>query len=126
MPQPDAVLVGHMLAAAQRITDLVGKTSRETFDQDWVVQDAIIRELEILGEAAGRMSAPFSRTHTDIPWREITGMRHKLIHDYFFVDLDIVWRTATTNVLEVLPHLRSAATELGVADASSETRGGET
>jgi uncharacterized protein with HEPN domain len=112
MPPPDAVFLGHMLDALDRIAELVARTDQEAFDSDWVVQDALIRELEVLGEAAGRVSPEFVARHPEIPWREITGIRHKLIHDYFVVDLGIVWRTATVNVPEVAPLVRAAAASL--------------
>ena len=108
MPPPDAAFLGHMLNAIDRLADLVARTDRGVFDQDWVVQDAVIRELEVLGEAAGRISPAFVQAHPEIPWRAITGIRHKLIHDYFVVDLGIVWQTATVNVPAVAPLLRAA------------------
>ena len=70
MPPRDALFLGHMLAALSRLAELVGKTDRATFDQDWVVQDAVIRELEVLGEAAGRVSGDFLSAHPEIPWRD--------------------------------------------------------
>jgi uncharacterized protein with HEPN domain len=114
MPQPDRVFIGHMLAAAARITELTSKIDRETFDADWVIQDAVIRELEVFGEAAGRVSKTVADNYPEIPWREITGMRHKLIHDYFVVDLGIVWTTATTNVPAVVPLLHTLAADHGI------------
>jgi uncharacterized protein with HEPN domain len=92
-----------MVAAIDRLSELVSRTDRETFDRDWVVQDAFIRELEVPGEAPGRLSSAFTAEHPEIPWREITGMRHKLIHDYFGVDLGVVWRTATATSLRSRP-----------------------
>ena len=112
MTPRDALFLGHMVAAIDRLAELVSRTDRATFDQDWVVQDAIIRELEVLGEAAGRVSAVFTANHPEIPWREITGLRHKLIHDYFIVDLGIVWTTATSNSPEIAPAVRKAASAL--------------
>lgn len=109
MPPRDAVFLGHMLGAIDRLAELVHTTNHERFDGDWVVQDAVIRELEVLGEAAGRVSPEFVSAHPEIPWREITGIRHKLIHDYFVVDLGIVWRTATVNVPEVAQSVKAAA-----------------
>lgn len=120
MPPRDAILVGHMLNAMGRLSELVARTDRDTFDRDWVIQDAVIRELEVLGEAAGRLSPEFVAAHPEIPWREITGLRHKLIHDYFVVDLGIVWRTATVNVPEVDPLLRAAAAGPGGDDPPGE------
>jgi len=120
MPLPDALVVDHMLAAIGRIAELLTRIDRQTFDHDWVVQDAVIRELEVLGEAAGRLSMQFVKAHPEIPWREITGLRHKLIHDYFIVDLGIVWRTATMNLPEVAPLLRAAAESLPGDDSPAE------
>lgn len=85
------------------------RIDRASFDDDWVLQNAVIRELEVLGEAAGRVSPSFVAKHSEIPWREITGIRHKLIHGYVEVDLDIVWRTATENVPHIEPLVRRAA-----------------
>ena len=112
MPAPDRLFLRHMLAAAERIAELVSRTDKRTFEDDWTLQDALMRELEVLGEAAGRVSAGFVSAHAEIPWREITGIRHKLIHDYFEVDLGVVWRTATENIPEVLPLIAAAASSL--------------
>jgi len=109
MTQRDAFFLEHMLGAIDRLAELVARIDRQAFDRDWVVQDAVIRELEVLGEAAGRLSPDFVVAHPQIPWREITGIRHKLIHDYFVVDLGIVWHTATANIPEVAPLIRAAA-----------------
>ena len=98
MAAPNGLFLGHMLTAMDRIVELVGRTEPEAFDGDWILQDGVMRELEVLGEAAGRVSPDFVRAHPEIPWQEITGLRHK-----------IVWRTATVNVPEVLPLIRAAA-----------------
>jgi uncharacterized protein with HEPN domain len=80
-----------MASAVGRIAELVGRIDRADFDRDWTLQNALIRELEILGEAAGKLSAGFVNRHADeVPWKEVTGLRHKLVHDYFEVDLDRV------------------------------------
>lgn len=98
----DGAYLSHMIDAMDRVAELVARTTVEAFQQDWVVQDALIRELQVLGEAAGRVSRELTKTHPQIPWAEITGLRHKLVHDYFVVDLGVVWLTATEDV----PHVR--------------------
>ena len=108
MPQPDTLFLEHMAAALDRIKELVDRIDRQEFDTDWVVQDALIRELEIVGEAAGRISTELVQSHPEIPWREITGIRHKLIHDYFTVDLGVVWSTATEDAPSVRPLIPNA------------------
>lgn len=105
---PDTVYLGHMAESVARIADFVARVPRDEFDREWTLQNALIRELEILGEAAGKLSAHFVSANPHVPWREMTGLRHKLIHDYFEVDLDIVWRTATVNVPEISKFLRTA------------------
>ena len=92
---PDILYLRHMLDALRRLEEYIARTTREVFEQDTLIQDGIIRQLTILGEAAGKISPTFAQTHSEIPWPDITGIRHKLVHDYFVVDIDVVWVTAT-------------------------------
>lgn len=94
MTEPDSrdpAYVGHMLEAIARIRRYVGRTRRAGFLKNALLQDAVIRNIEIVGEAAGRVSAGFTARHPEIPWREIVGMRHRLIHGYLKLNLDTVW-----------------------------------
>ena len=106
-----------MVGAARRVVDLVERTDVAAFVADWVIQDALMRELGVMGEAAGRVSRSLADAHPEIPWREITGIRHKLIHDYFEVDLDVVWRTSTENVPAVLADLEALLVTLEESEA---------
>jgi uncharacterized protein with HEPN domain len=101
-----------MATAVDRIAELVGRFDRSAIDREWTLQNALIRELEVLGEAAGKLSGGFVNAHPEVPWKEVTGLRHKLIHDYFEVDLNVVWRTATVNVPEIADFARAALEEL--------------
>ena len=76
----------------------------EDFLGNKLKQDGIIRELEIIGEASKQLSLEFKEKYSDIPWKDIAGMRDKLIHEYFGVDLNAVWET----VEDDLPILKSA------------------
>lgn len=66
---------------------------------DELVQDGVIRQLSIIGEAVKQLSGDVRDMHPAIPWRDIAGMRDKLIHDYFGVDLEAVWDTATRDLV---------------------------
>jgi uncharacterized protein with HEPN domain len=99
----DEAYLRHMLDAIDRVAEAVSRTTLRDFEKDWVIQDAIIRELQIVGEAAGRITRELTTSRPEIPWAEITGLRHKLVHDYFVVDLRIVWQTATEDVPLVRP-----------------------
>ena len=105
MTPPDALFLRHMLEAVERVMEVTVKTTKDQFEREWMIQDVLIRELEVLGEAAGRVTRELTASHTQIPWREITGLRHKLIHDYFVVALDVVWDTATVDVPDLHPLL---------------------
>lgn len=91
----------HMLAAIEDIEEFVKGFRRARFVADKKTVSAVVRQLEIIGEAAGRIPKEATR-ESPIPWDKITGMRHKLIHDYFGVDVDVVWKT----VAEGLPPLK--------------------
>ena len=66
-----------------------------------MVQDAIVRQLEVIGEATKKISQDFRDLHQDIPWKDMAAMRDKLIHDYIEVDFKMVWNTATIDIPEL-------------------------
>jgi len=102
MKYDDSVYLRHILDAILRI-DLYLRDKDETiFKQDTLLQDGVIRQLEIIGEATKRLSKALRAKYGHIPWQDIAGMRDKLIHDYLGVDIDQVWLTA----IEDLPILR--------------------
>jgi uncharacterized protein with HEPN domain len=76
---------------------------RNGFSENELIQDAVIRNIEIIGEATKKISSDLKSQYSEIPWKEMSGMRDKLIHDYFGVDVDVVWRT----VKEDIPFLKA-------------------
>jgi uncharacterized protein with HEPN domain len=96
------VFIKHILQSINLIECYTSQISREDFIKSSQVQDAIMRRLEIIGEATKNIPEDFRKEYPDIPWREIAGMRDILIHNYFGVDLDLTW----TTVKENLPDLK--------------------
>lgn len=94
MTEGDRVYVGHMLDTARRATAKVAGISRTDFDADENLRLAVTHLLQVVGEAARRVSDECRRSHPSIPWPAIVGMRHKVVHDYLGVDEDVVWDTA--------------------------------
>lgn len=100
--------VEDMIHAADKIDRFVEGMDRDAFVADEKTVDAVLRNLEVIGEASKLIPETLRQDHPDIPWSEMAGMRDKLIHGYATVDLDIVW----TTVVEDLPGLRSRLIEL--------------
>jgi uncharacterized protein with HEPN domain len=98
----DRLYLGHILAAIDDIADFTCG-GREAFMPDRKTQSAVIRQLEIIGEAVKRLSQELTQAETAVPWRSIAGARDRLIHGYFSVDVDAVW----TMVDQDLPTLRA-------------------
>jgi uncharacterized protein with HEPN domain len=105
MPKREpSVLLRHMLDHAREAYALVQSKCREDLDADRLLNLALVRPLEIVGEAASRVS-PEERAHNpEIPWPQIIGMRNRLIHGYDLVDFEILWQT----VVDDLPPLMAA------------------
>ena len=109
----DAVYLRHIADAAQRVREYTAD-GRDAFLADKKTQDAVLRNLEIIGEAVKRLSTELRDAHPDIPWKQIAGMRDILIHHYFGVKLDTVWQ-----VVEVdLASLEKKVASLLAADQS--------
>ena len=115
MDRSDRVRLRHMFDAAREASQFIAGKSRADLDRDRVLALALVKEIEIIGEAAGKVSDEARERCAGIPWAIITGMRNRLIHGYFSVDLDIVWQTATVE----LPPLAAALEECLASDPAS-------
>lgn len=102
----DEVYLEDILSAAQSAREFIAGFSREEFLADRKTIFAVARALEIVGEAAKRISEDFKARNPAVPWRVMAGMRDKLAHDYFGVNLSIVWSAVTENLPEVESEIR--------------------
>jgi len=103
----DAAYLRDVVRAAELVVRFASALpNRAALDHDLMCQSALMRQLEVMGEATKRLSPSFRQAHPEIPWSEIAGMRDVLIHGYDYVDLDIVWDTVQVGVPEVLALLR--------------------
>ena len=104
MSRDEAYLLD-ILTAARKILLFTDSVTWEQFEQDEILQNAVIRWLEIIGEAARSLSDETKNSHPGIPWRGRIGMRNRLIHHYFRVDLTRVWETVQSDVPALVPLL---------------------
>ena len=107
MTKDPRIYLARILECADRIERYLGQ-DREAFLRDTMVQDAVIRNFEVIGEAAKRIPEQFRVEHAAIPWRLMAGFRDVLIHDYEGVDLERVWRIAQ----EDLPAVKMVITQI--------------
>jgi uncharacterized protein with HEPN domain len=103
----DLVRLRHMLDHAREAAELVRGRSRGDLDSDRVLGLALVRLLEIVGEAANRVSEETRRQQPAIPWSQIVSLRHRLIHGYDSVDLDILWALLQSDVPALVAALES-------------------
>lgn len=97
--------VNDILEAVQRISRYLGGLSYDDFRRDTKTQDAVIRNIEVIGEAAKGVTEEWRAKHPHIPWKSMAGMRDRLIHHYFGVNLDIVWQVASEELPLLTPEL---------------------
>ena len=106
MQRDDSILIKHILEAAEKSIAFLSNHTRENLEEDEKLALSIIRLLEIVGEAANQVSEDYKTKHSNIPWRNMIGLRNRLIHGYFDVDLDIVWDTVKSDLPPVVKQLR--------------------
>lgn len=109
MRRDDAAYLLDMLSAARDAVAFSDGLSYAEFTRDRRHQLAILKSVEIVGEAASRLSAETTKSHPDIPWREIVGMRNRLIHAYFDIDLRLVWDTVHIDLPVLIAQLEPLA-----------------
>jgi uncharacterized protein with HEPN domain len=96
-----------MLEAARRILLYTENINFEQFQEDFKTQDAVLRNLEVLGEAAKNIPDDFRDKHPDLPWTDMARTRDRLIHHYFGVNLDVVWGIAELELPDVIANLEA-------------------
>jgi uncharacterized protein with HEPN domain len=113
MIRDEALYLEDIWISINKLEEISNKFSKEQFDENWIVQEAAIRLLGIIGEAANKLSNDFKGKHQDIPWNQVIGMRNIAIHAYYEVDLDRVWDTINNDLASVkqtvAPELEKAA-----------------
>lgn len=108
MKENDLVYLKHILEAIGKIENYLGDVSYQEFTRNDMMVDAVVRELEIIGEAASNLSDGFKEQHPQFPLRESADMRNFLIHEYFGVNTKVVWDTCKID----LPELSEQVKEL--------------
>lgn len=98
MKKDPKIFLKHIQESIEKIERHTKEMSEGEFKDDIKTQDAIIRRVEIIGEAVKNLPSEFKRKHSKIEWREIAGMRDKLIHEYFGVNLDMVWEVIRKDI----------------------------
>lgn len=106
--ESDKWRISHIMEAIENIEDFVKDIDEKHFLENLQLQTALVRMFEIIGEAANNLSVQFLAEHKEINWREVIGMRHAMIHDYFEVNLEVVWDT----IKEDIPKLKAKIKKL--------------
>lgn len=97
MKKPE-IFLKHILECIEEIEKYTKKVSRERFLQTTQLQDAVVRRLEIIGEAVKNLPTAFRDKYSEVAWKKIAGLRDILIHQYFGVDLNLVWKMVKRNL----------------------------
>ena len=126
MTRDPRVYLAHILECIQKIERFTAEGRARFFGED-VIQDAVLRNLEVMGEAAKRLDEAYRAAHPDVPWRALAGLRDVLIHQYEGVDLERVWAIVQNQlpklkeaIASLLPPLEQLERELAGDDGSPE------
>jgi uncharacterized protein with HEPN domain len=107
----DDAYILDMLLAARKVLEFAQGVSWEQFRRDELVQNAVMRQIQIIGEAAGKVSAGYQGEHADVPWRDIIGMRNRLVHEYFRILPRRVWDVVEKDIPQLIESLEPLVPE---------------
>lgn len=113
MHKDDTVRVRHMLDATREALSFVQGKTRDDLERDRQLVLSLIRLIEVIGEAAAQVTEGFQKSHPEIPWAVIVGMRNRLIHAYFDIDLDRVWDTVKDDLPLLVTQLDQIVSKKG-------------
>jgi uncharacterized protein with HEPN domain len=102
MPKSDWVYLGHMLDMCKKGLEITAGKTRKDYEVDEVLKLALTHIIQVIGEAADHVSEEFKEEYPKIPWHEIIGMRHRIVHDYMNVDEDVVWSVVEDDLRPLL------------------------
>lgn len=108
MSESDRIRLQHMLDAAQEALQFASRCRREELRENRILALALVKEIEIIGEAANQISDELQASLPAIPWRKIVGMRNRLIHGYSDIDFDVLWETIETSLPPLVSQLERA------------------
>ena len=108
MRSDDIIRLQHMLDAAREAIGFARGKTRSDLDRDRMLTLALVKDIEIIGEASTKVSGEARTEHPGIPWLDIAGMRNRLIHAYFDINLDILWQTVTEDLPALVKELEKA------------------
>jgi len=106
--RPIDLLLSDILESIDRVSQYIEGLSYDAFSNDQKSIDAVVRNLEIIGEAANRLPDEFKEKHPEVEWHKVIGLRNRIIHDYFGIDLKIIWQIIHAD----LPALRQTLSKI--------------
>ncbi len=111
------LLLEDICDAIEKIGRYIEGMTKSDFLDDEKTGDAVVRNLEIIGEAASRLPQGFRQEHSEIEWKKIVGLRHRIVHEYFGVDFEIVWNIIT----DILPFFQCSVQQIRASEDDSQT-----
>jgi len=106
--RPVDLLLNYIRQSIDRVEQYIKNLSFDAFSDDQKSVDAVVRNLEIIGEAASRLPDEFKEKYSEIEWYKVVGLRHRIVHEYFGIDLEIIWQILNRD----LPELRQKLTQI--------------
>ena len=106
MKKDPEIYLGHILEAIEKIKKFSKDMDRDEFLENDLVMDAVVRNIEIIGEAIKNLPEEFKKENPEIPWRDIAGMRDRIVHFYFGLDFEVIWDTVQIDIPDLEKKIR--------------------